>query len=501
VTNNANPIIIQGGMGIAVSSWPLARAVAQTGQLGVVSGTALDAVVARRLQRGDPGGHVRRALDDFPFPEIAQRVLARYFIEGGKPPETPFVPHPVPRPLMTREALELCVVANFVEVYLAKEDHAGMVGVNYMEKLQLPTLPSLFGAMLARVDYVLMGAGIPRSIPGILDRFAEGLGAELSLDVEGAASSDPFTVRFDPMELFGSHLPWLERPRFLAIVSSSVLATSLARKATGYVDGFIIEGPTAGGHNAPPRGPARYNQRGEPVYGPRDCPDLEVFRNLARPFWLAGSYDSPEKVVEALEVGAAGVQVGTAFAFCEESSLDPELKYAALQACQQGGADVFTDPIASPTSFPFKVLTLPGSLSDPEVYQARKRICDLGYLRRAYRKPDGSLDWRCPAENVEAYVAKGGNPDDTVGRKCLCNALLANVGLGQRRCRGGELPLVTAGDNIQQIAHFLASPTADSYRAAEVVERLLGGLRLPIDAPATEPAQGLAVSSIEPLSS
>ncbi len=370
-----------------------------------------------------------------------------------------------------------------------------------MEKLQLPTLPALFGAMLAHVDYVLMGAGIPRSIPGILDRFAEGLGAELSLDVEGAASSEQFTVSFDPTKLFGSHLPWLDRPRFLAIVSSAVLATALARKATGHVDGFIIEGPTAGGHNAPPRGPVRYNQRGEPVYGPRDCPDLEVFRNLARPFWLAGSFDSPEKVVEALETGAAGVQVGTAFAFCEESGLQPELKYAAFQECQQGSADVFTDPIASPTSFPFKVLSLPGTLSDPEVYQARTRICDLGYLRRAYRKPDGSLGWRCPAENVEAYVAKGGNPDDTVGRKCLCNALLANVGLGQRRCRGGELPLVTAGDSIQQVAHFSASPMADSYRAAEVVEHLLAGLRAPIDSPATESAQSLAVSPSEPLSS
>lgn len=472
-----NPIIIQGGMGIAVSSWPLARAVALTGQLGVVSGTALDAVLARRLQLGDPGGHVRRALDDFPFPETAERILARYYIDGGKSPELPFAAHPLP--LMTREALELCVVANFVEVYLAKENHEGLVGINYMEKLQLPTLPSLFGAMLAQVDYVLMGAGIPRSIPGVLDRFSEGQCAELTLDVEGAADSERFTLRFDPVELFGPHLPWLHRPRFLAIVSSAVLATALARKATGYVDGFVIEGPTAGGHNAPPRGAVQHNERGEPVYGPRDRPDLGVFRSLGRPFWLAGSYDSPEKVAEALAAGAAGVQVGTAFAFCEESGLQPELKYAAIGMCRQGVADVFTDPVASPTGFPFKALELQGTLSDPEIYDARTRICDLGYLRHAYRKPDGSLGWRCPAENVDAYSAKGGNRNDTVGRKCLCNALMANVGLGQVRSQsGGELPLVTAGDSIQQIVGFLASSTADSYRAGDVVERLLSGLRL-----------------------
>ena len=71
-------------MGAAVSGWKLARAVSLTGQLGVVSGTALDVVLARRLQLGDPDGHLRRALDMFPFPEIAQRVLQRYFIPGGK---------------------------------------------------------------------------------------------------------------------------------------------------------------------------------------------------------------------------------------------------------------------------------------------------------------------------------------------------------------------------------------------------------------------------------
>ena len=57
-----SPAIIQGGMGVGVSSWRLARAVARTGQLGVVSGVALDTLLARRLQTGDDGGHVRHAL-------------------------------------------------------------------------------------------------------------------------------------------------------------------------------------------------------------------------------------------------------------------------------------------------------------------------------------------------------------------------------------------------------------------------------------------------------
>jgi NAD(P)H-dependent flavin oxidoreductase YrpB (nitropropane dioxygenase family) len=86
------PPVIQGGMGVAVSSWPLARAVAAAGQLGVISGTALDAVLARRLQDGDPGGHLRMALAAFPVPEMAEHVLARYFRLGGRGPGEPYAP-------------------------------------------------------------------------------------------------------------------------------------------------------------------------------------------------------------------------------------------------------------------------------------------------------------------------------------------------------------------------------------------------------------------------
>ena len=34
------------------------------------------------------------------------------------------------------------------------------------------------------------------------------------------------------------------------------------------------------------------------------------------------------------------------------------------------------------------------------------------------------------------YVAKGGKVEETVGRKCLCNALMANIGHGQTRKDG-----------------------------------------------------------------
>jgi nitronate monooxygenase len=467
------PVLIQGGMGAGVSDWRLARAVSRAGQLGVVSGTGLDAIYLRRLQDGDPGGHMRRALEAFPIAGVADRIAENYFIESGKAPEERFKAKPMPRLNPSKKLDELMVVGNFVEVYLAKEGHEGVVGINYLEKIQTPHLASLYGAMLAGVDYVLMGAGIPMAIPGILDRLSEGLPVEYRLDVKGAQRGEVFAMHFDPTNIGDGSLPPAPRPQFLAIVSSHVLATALVRKASGHVDGFVIEGPTAGGHNAPPRGKMALNDLGEPIYGDRDMPDLAVFRELGLPFWLAGGYAEPEQIAAALEVGATGVQVGTAFAYCEESGFTAATKREVINLSSAGRARIFTDPVASPTGFPFKVVELDDSLSNPVVYEKRSRICDLGYLRTAYRREDGTVGWRCPSEPVEDYVRKGGSEEDTVGRKCLCNALIANIGLPQIQ-RNGEVEkeLITSGDDVADVARFLP-PGRDSYSALDVIDYLL----------------------------
>jgi nitronate monooxygenase len=269
----------------------------------------------------------------------------------------------------------------------------------------------------------------------------------------------------------GARAPVLSRPRFLAIVSSSALATTLARKASGRVDGIIVEGFSAGGHNAPPRGAPQLNARGEPVYGPRDEVNLAIIRELGLPFWLAGACTG--QLASARALGAAGVQVGTAFAFCAESGLAPELKRDVLARCAAGDISLRTDPLASPTGMPFKVVDAPGTVSDPGVYERRPRNCDLGYLRQPYLKPDGSVGYRCAAEPVEDYVRKGGRREDTLGRKCLCNGLTATIGLGQTLADGGVEPaIVTAGDAIRELRQFLSGGRL-SYGAADVLRFIL----------------------------
>jgi nitronate monooxygenase len=191
------------------------------------------------------------------------------------------------------------------------------------------------------------------------------------------------------------------------------------------------------------------------------------------PFWIAGGYGSPEKLQEALAQGATGVQVGTAFEFADESGLRADYKARLLFRSVAGTAHVFTDPTASPTGFPFKVAMLAGTGSDDSVSASRPRICDLGFLREAYRTADGKVGYRCPAEPLSLFLAKGGRAEDTVGKKCLCNALLSNIGLEQVRSgRHREPALITAGDDLIQIHQFLP-PGQSHYKAEDVLQTLL----------------------------
>lgn len=464
------PLVIQGGMGTGVSNWVLAKAVAAAGQMGVVSGTVLDTIFVRRLQDGDPGGHLRRAMEHFPLPAAAERVLKRYFKPEGREPGEPYKLLPMYRQVVSAAREQITIMANFVEVWLAKEGHNGPIGINLLTKVQMPNLASLYGAMLAGVDYVLMGAGIPREIPGVLDAFSEHREASIKFDIEGLKAGETEYLRFNPVDHWEGHTPTpVRRPKFLPIISANSLATTLARKSNGRVDGFIVEGPTAGGHNAPPRGEMKLDEKGQPIYGERDGVDLEKLKELGLPFWLAGGTGSPEALLAAVTAGAAGVQVGTLFAYTDESGFTPDLKHKVLNGVIEGRVQVHTDPRASPTGFPFKVVKTPDIASQDD---SRCRVCDLGYLRTAHRLENGKTVYRCAAEPVDAYVAKGGKIEDTEGRRCLCNALVADIGHAQERGNGDvEAPFITSGDDLLVMDRFLQGRTR--YTAADVVKYLL----------------------------
>lgn len=473
-----HPAIIQGGMGAGVSDWRLARSVSLQGALGVVSGTAIDTILARRLEQGDQGGHMRRGLAAFPDQAVAERILTTWFRSEGTADTHDFSQLPV-RTLdnkaeTAKQLDELAVAANFVEIYLAKEGHDGPVGINYLEKIQLPNPASIYGAMLAGVDYILMGAGIPLEIPGLLDRYARGEGAGIHVHVDGAEKDEHFLFAFDPATVLAHPPSTLKRPAFLSIVSSYILAATMLTRASGKVDGIVVENHTAGGHNAPPRGVLELDERGEPMYGPKDTVDYARMVGLKVPFWLGGSYSKSESLAESQSEGAWGIQVGTLFAFCRESGLLPELKRRFLETVQAGTARVFTHPAASPTGYPFKMAVLEGTLSEPKVYAARKRLCTMGFLRELFKTPEGKIGYRCPAENPEAFVKKDGDPAKTGEARCLCNALLANIGLGMKYASSYlEEPFLTVGTHLESLKQLIQKTGLD-YTARDVISFLEG---------------------------
>ena len=505
--------LIQGGMGAYVSNWRLAKAVAMERPgtaAGTVSGTGLDVVYVRLLQLGDPGGHVRRALAAFDAQfgiTIGRRIVERYFIEGGKSPTARFknAPRQVVRaqdgsdlvqpagepaaPValdLDEEIVELLIATGFAEVWLARQGHSGKVFINFLHKIELPLIYSMYGAMLADVDGIIVGAGNPDGLPAACSRLAGHESVTHELSVLYRESGEVFYIPFDPRRVVDGKLAQrpLRRPAFLAIVSLENLVQALAQSPSGAPDGFIIEHHTAGGHNAGPQGPLKKDEKGQPIYGAGDEPDLQAIRQVGIPFWLAGGYGSREKLQEALAAGATGVQVGTVFALAEESGMKATYRSAILAELKKGTEDaaLVQTTLVSPTGFPFKVVQLGGTLADEAVYAARRRVCDLGLLQQrglSKAAADGTrrLFQRCPAAPLEDFIGKRGLPLNTEGRRCLCNGLLSCVGLGQTGLNGGELveepAIVTLGNHLDGVRR-LSRQGQTPYFVRDVLADILG---------------------------
>ena len=251
--HRARPAIIQGGMGVAVSGWRLAREVSRTGHLGVVSGTAMDAVLARRLQDGDAGGHYRRALVHFPSPAIVERVLERYFVDGRPSRGCSVQAHPqadrrrLARRPGARRPREL------------RRGVAGEGGPCRRRRRQLPREgPDGHPDRRPRGD----ARGGRLRAHGRRHPARGAPAARLPRGRRGRAASPPTSrappssaaVEVDPAGLLGADLPPLTRPDFLAIVSPRPARVVPHRDAAICPDGFVVERPPAGGHSAPPRG-------------------------------------------------------------------------------------------------------------------------------------------------------------------------------------------------------------------------------------------------------
>lgn len=198
----------------------------------------------------------------------------------------------------------------------------GLLGVNIMCALTNYS-DMVKTSIRERVDLIISGAGLPMDLPGYLREVSE----ELKEDM---------------------------KTKLVPIVSSgraaNILCKKWVKKFDYLPDGFVVEGPKAGGH---------LGFKAEDL----DKPEFQLenivsdvigavkpyseSHNKDIPVIAAGGVYTGEDIAKFLEMGAAGVQMGTRFVATEECDADEAFKQAYVNA-QKEDVTIINSPVGLP---------------------------------------------------------------------------------------------------------------------------------------------------------
>ncbi len=472
------PQLIQAGMGAHISSAHLACATSRLGALGVVSGVGLRYIVIEEVRRGDE--IAIELAKTFPIARYVEELLS--YAPGGSRHTRPS-PMDVVDPRRADFPRRLAAIAAYVEVMRARIGHRGQIGINVMWKATLTVLPTIYGALYAGVDALLCGAGVPMELPDIVNRFRSGMSVSYPI-LTGTGTAVAMDISEDNA---GELLADTREPHLLPILSNFAFAKRMLDSwMTKYGHGpsaFVLENHEAGGHNAPPRDKVEF--------GASDDIDsyFDKVRKLGVPIFVAGAFrngGTREDLLEWQSRGAYGIQVGSRFALCTDSGMRDDLRSNIVAGNQRGETQVKTSNRLSPTGYPLKFVEMPGTLSDPKIYEARPRLCNRGYLLQSHfeETAEGATKetYICPAMPAAQYLRLGGSPEEVENRICLCNALIGTAGLDDR-----ELALITLGKSGSMVKEVLnARQVVESILTPEAVaeqERILALDGPPLEMP------------------
>ncbi len=230
-------------------------------------------------------------------------------------------------PDVARNPIEANVRALRNEIRKARELSSGIIGVNIM--VALTTFSQMVReAIESKVDIIFSGAGLPLDMPRHLRELCE-----------------------EKKEEF--------RTKLVPIVSSGRAATVIAKKwlsRFGYLpDAYVVEGPKAGGHLGFKRDEITEPRHALEVLVPEvveAVKPLEDAHGRAVPVIAAGGVYSGADIKKFLDLGAAGVQMGTRFVATHECDADERFKQSYLAAREE---DVTI--ISSPVGMPGRALT------------------------------------------------------------------------------------------------------------------------------------------------
>ncbi|GAB7023547.1 NAD(P)H-dependent flavin oxidoreductase [Salidesulfovibrio brasiliensis] len=209
------------------------------------------------------------------------------------------------------------------EIQKAREKmQDGLLGVNIMCALT-NFADMVTTSVKQNVDVVFSGAGLPLDLPKYLRETSEELKQEV-------------------------------RTKLVPIVSSGRAANILAKKWTsrfGYLpDGFVVEGPKAGGHlGFKPEEIEDPDHQLEKIVADviETVKPYEDKHGRAIPVIAAGGVYSGEDIGKFLQLGAAGVQMGTRFVATEECDADIEFKRAYVNAKKED-VGIIKSPVGLP---------------------------------------------------------------------------------------------------------------------------------------------------------
>jgi len=432
------PPLVVGGMGFNVLGPSQVNEISRLGAAGTLSAAGLRNLIVSAVQNGDE--KVIAMAKTFPFQKHIDELML--FAPDGKWHKKA-VPMDQVGP-KGESARMLTTISVYVAVKIAKEGHSGVVLLNIMWKLADIVLPTIYGAMLADIDGLVFGAGVAMEAPDIVNKIRAGqfvyydklysTNCQVSLEVHKGTAE--FLAKF-------------ERPLLIPILSNFAFCNLLLREWNaryGYgPDFFILEDYRAGGHNAPPRNHIEHIEEKDGINT-----YFEKVLGLGVPIIVAGGLEHGGTRADLLycqEKKAFGMQVGSRFALSKESNILQRLKDRIIRNNRRGRTRIITNYRSSPTGYPLKEIRLSGTLARKSVLNKRRRSCKYGQLRQGNEKD--TVKRSCPAMPSAMYRRL--NPDKTLaqcradcrGKVCLCEALLAAVGM----LRSAAPPLVTMGES------------------------------------------------------
>jgi NAD(P)H-dependent flavin oxidoreductase YrpB (nitropropane dioxygenase family) len=313
-------------------------------------------------------------------------------------------------PDIATNPLEANLRALRTEITKARERTKGIIGVNIM--VALTTFSEMMRTSIEnRIDIIFSGAGLPLDMPRHLLALCE-------------EKKEEFKTKLVP------------------IVSSARAAGIISKKWISRFDyppdAFVVEGPKAGGHlgfkTEDIDSPEHALERLVPAVV--DCvKEFEDKKGRAIPVIAAGGIYSGADIKHFLDLGAAGVQMGTRFVATHECDADERFKQSYVNAHEK---DVTI--IKSPVGMPGRAIL-------------NKFIEDM---REGARKPCKCVFKcvsTCEQEKTPYCIAAA-----------LLNAMKGNLEKGFAFC-GSNVPRINAIQSVRELVDSLQREFDEAFHS------------------------------------